>query len=391
MSNVEAYHHSTDSRSRIPSQEEAGSEAENPVVVGQKKLEIMFRNPISHRGQDPELFWKDKYGSDDQQETLEVDSRSLYRYEHISPETLMSRLYRAETTQPAQLGLFTTFGNDIEIDELEKVSEYYRHQDGWTNRLIQGDSKLVMASLLTRENMAGKVQSIYFDPPYGIKYNSNWQQKLNSRDVTDGKDESITSEPEQIKAFRDTWLDGIHSYLTYMRDRLLVARELLTNSGSCFVQISDENVHLIRTLMDEVFGSENFVSLITFAKTTGFAGTTLSSISDYVVWYAKDVEQVKYHQLYKDKQVGDEGATKYRPLNTYGNVSAEVVAHLGEKHLATLADLTSQGASLLSEQTFEFRNKLYNPPKGLHWKTTVSGGFVAWLLICQRGSKFRTV
>ena len=145
------------------------------------------------------------------------------------------------------------------MDELDKVADYYKYSDDWKNRLIQGDSLLVMASLLEREGMAGKVQTIYFDPPYGIKYGSNWQMKLNSRDVKDGSDEHLSGEPEMIKAFRDTWELGIHSYLSYLRDRLIVAKELLTESGSCFVQISDENVHLVRNLMDEVFGSENFM------------------------------------------------------------------------------------------------------------------------------------
>lgn len=158
------------------------------------------------------------------------------------------------------------FGNALDKDELEKVSEYYEHQDGWTNRLIQGDSHLVMASLLEREGMAVQVQTIYLDPPYGIKYGSNWQVKLNNRDVKDGNDESLASEPEVIKAFRDTWELGIHSYLSYLRDRLLIARELLTESGSCFVQISDQNLHLVRNLMDEVFGSENFVRIVSFQK-----------------------------------------------------------------------------------------------------------------------------
>ncbi|MDW8236771.1 MAG: DNA methyltransferase, partial [Bacteroidia bacterium] len=175
-----------------------------------------------------------------------------------SPELLIKNLYRIiedKTAKPPDLfSVNELFGNALEKDELQKVSEYYQHQDGWTNRLIQGDSLLVMTSLLEREGMAGQVQMIYIDPPYGIKYGSNWQVKLNSRDVKDGADESLAGEPEVIKAFRDTWELGIHSYLSYLRDRLLVAKELLTESGSCFVQISDENVHLVRCILDEVFG-----------------------------------------------------------------------------------------------------------------------------------------
>ncbi len=397
MSSVEAYHHSADSRPRIPTQEEAGSEAENPVVTNRKKLEIPFRNPINHRGQDPELFWKDKYGSDDQQEGLETDSRSLYRYEHISPETLMSRLYRAETTHPAQLGLFTTFGNDIEIDELEKVSEYYRHQDGWTNRLIQGDSKLVMASLLTRENMTGKVQTIYFDPPYGIKYNSNWQQKLNNRDVVDGKDENITSEPEQIKAFRDTWIDGIHSYLTYMRDRLMVARELLTESGSCFVQISDENVHLVRCLMDEVFGSDNFVSLITFQKTTGSTTVALPRTSDYLIWYAKNINDLKVRKLFQRQVFGEDGAKEYKrvelsneellPISNFIS-NGKVVLPEGARIFATDSIVSAGGNDPDIELDWEGRKTILSCKPERHWKAGVAGTERLWeigRLLRQKG------
>ncbi len=254
-----------DTRAHIPSKEEAGYEDANAKVQDGKKVLELPKNPVVHRGQDPELFWMNKYGNDDREDLLRVDIRSLYRHEHIAPETLIKNLYNVTETQNSQMDLFSVnelFGNALDKDEIEKVSEYYHHQDGWTNRLIQGDSHLVMASLLEREGMAGQVQTIYFDPPYGIKYGGNWQIKLNNRDVKDGSDEALTGEPEQIKAFRDTWELGIHSYLSYLRDRLIIAKELLTESGSCFVQISTENVHLVRNIMDEVFGSENFVSMI---------------------------------------------------------------------------------------------------------------------------------
>ena len=225
------------------------------MKAGKTKAEFPV-NPIVHRGQDPELFWMHKYGADDQQDRLQVDIRSLYRHEHIAPETIIQRLYRLKELPKEQLDLNLLFGNALEMDEIDKVFEYYKHSDGWTNRMIQGDSLLVMTSLLEREGMAGKVQMIYIDPPYGIKYGSNWQMKLNNRNVKDGDDNDLTGEPEQIKAYRDTWELGIHSYLTYLRDRLLVAKDLLTESGSCFVQISDKNVHLVRCLMDEVSGAQ---------------------------------------------------------------------------------------------------------------------------------------
>jgi adenine-specific DNA-methyltransferase len=301
-------HHST--RPLIPSKEEAGMEAANEKVTGYSKAGYPL-NPVVTRGQDPELFWMHKYGPEDEQDTREVDIRSLYRVEHISPELLINKLYRSLQDSPKtgdQLGLFAPdardlFGNTLDLDEFEKVGEYYKHQGDWANRLIQGDSLLAMTSLLEREGFAGKVQTIYFDPPYGIKYGSNWQIKLNERDVKDGSDDHLSSEPEQIKAFRDTWELGIHSYLSYLRDRLLVARELLTESGSCFVQISDENVHLVRCLMDEVFGSGNFNGMIAVTKTAGGL-TTVSRIPsrlDYIVWYAKNVDNIKYRQLYEQR------------------------------------------------------------------------------------------
>lgn len=250
---IKAYKH-VDKRPHTPSSEEAGMEQNNPKVTAVEQIDLP-KNPIVHRGQDPELFWMNKYGADETDDRLQVDIRSLYRHEHISPELLMNGLYKMKSSSPAGGGqegaptLFDVFGNTFELDELDKPTSYYTHQDGWSNRLIQGDSLLVMTSLLEREGMAGKVQCIYMDPPYGIKYGSNWQMQLNKRDVKDGNDDYLTGEPEMIKAYRDTWELGIHSYLSYLRDRLLVAKELLTESGSCFVQISDENVHLVRSVM----------------------------------------------------------------------------------------------------------------------------------------------
>lgn len=270
---IKAFKHSAAKRAHIPSAEEAGSEAASPAVKsGPAKVDIPL-NPVVHRGQDPELFWLGKYGDQENAENpaSTIDLRSIYRHEHIAPEQIIRTLHRtveADDAQPDLLGHTTgdLFGNALSHDELEKIGHYYTHSDGWTNRLMQGDSLLCMTSLLHREGMAGQVQTIYFDPPYGIKYGSNWQIALHDRTVTDGKDEHLTGEPEQVKAFRDTWELGIHSYLTYLRDRLLVARDLLTQSGSIFVQISDENVHLVRCLMDEVFGSGNFVAQIFLSK-----------------------------------------------------------------------------------------------------------------------------
>ena len=202
-----------------------------------------------------------------------------------------------------QANLFADFNG---LPDEDARTEFYQHDANWSNRMILGDSLQVMASLAEREGLRGKVQCIYLDPPYGIKFNSNFQWSTRSRDVKDGKAEHITREPEQVKAFRDTWRDGIHSYLTYLRDRLTAARDLLAASGSIFVQIGDENVHRVRALMDEVFGEENLGAVIVFRKTTGANSpvarvNSVASVCDYVLWYAKQFEHLKYRQLYADK------------------------------------------------------------------------------------------
>jgi adenine-specific DNA-methyltransferase len=305
---IKAFKHTAAKRAHIPSAEEAGSEAASPAVKGAPaKVEIPL-NPVVHRGQDPELFWLGKYGEQENAENpaSTIDLRSIYRHEHIAPEQIIRGLHRtveADAEQPDLLAHTTgdLFGNALSHDELEKIGHYYTHSDGWTNRLMQGDSLLCMASMLHREGMAGQVQTIYFDPPYGIKYGSNWQIALHDRTVTDGKDEHLTGEPEQVKAFRDTWELGIHSYLTYLRDRLLVARDLLTHSGSIFVQISDENVHLVRSLMDEVFGSGNFVAEIWFQTSTNQNTNTIQRLHDCLLWYSKSKDDLKVNRLFRER------------------------------------------------------------------------------------------
>lgn len=377
--------HAEEKRAHIPSQEEAGYEAASAKVkAGKKKLELP-KNPVVHRGQDPELFWMNKYGEDDRHDMLNVDIRSLYRHEHIAPEKLIAGLHRiVEEKQDAeQLDMFSAnelFGNALEKDELEKVSDYYHHQDGWTNRLIQGDSLLVMTSLLEREGMAGQVQCFYFDPPYGIKYNSNWQMKLNDRDVRDGKDEHVSGEPEMIKAFRDTWELGIHSYLSYLRDRLLVARELLADSGSCFVQISDENVHLVRCLMDEVFGSENFCSLITFRKKLMPMGSDVTeSVSDYIIWYCKSRTEIKTRPLYKEKVMEGDTTWNYVEL-TDGTIRKLTLEERYNHSLLPKGSRVFTSSSLQPAQyrknqdfDFELNGKIYKVPGGVCWKTDLKG------------------
>ena len=254
-----------------------------------------------NRDLDPQLVWR---GKDEQDwSDLVVQAPPLFIQEKVHPKVLIDELLRrsktGEQSADDQLDLFADF-NGLPDDSAR--TEFYRHDANWSNRMILGDSLQVMASLAEREGLRGKVQCIYFDPPYGIKFNSNFQWSTTSRDVRDGKAEHITREPEQVKAFRDTWRDGIHSYLTYLRDRLTVARDLLTVSGSIFVQIGDENVHYVRALMDEVMGRENAISQIAFRTTTGRAGSTLAGAVNYLLWYARNAEHVKYRSLFADKK-----------------------------------------------------------------------------------------
>ena len=308
---------------------------------------------------DPALQWAGKA----ERLSFEVPTVSLHVHERVDPKRIIEAVRKPHTN--GQESLF-----EQNERPLREEIEFYKHRDGWSNRLIAGNSLLVMNSLLEKEGMAGKVQMVYFDPPYGITYGSNFQPFVNKRDVKDGKDEDLTAEPEMIKAFRDTWEMGIHSYLSDLRDRVLLAHSLLSETGSIFIQISDENVHHVREILDEVFGPKNFAGLIAFSKTTGFSGTSLSSIADYIVWYARNPKLVKYRQLFLTKEAGSEGASKYRPASTYGSIPKGQVE---QSKLVTVDQLTSQGVTGESEAVFEFAGKKWNPPPGMHWKTTVQG------------------
>jgi len=378
---VDSVKHAKAERVFIPSREEAGQEAD--ALQGQPTVKAVPLSPVTHRGQDPELYWMHKYGTDDAQTALQVDIRSLYRHEHIAPEKIISRLYRLKGREDAQNELFTNelFGNPLAMDELDKPGSYYKHPDKWQNRLVQGDSLLVMTSLLEREGMAGTVQCIYIDPPYGIKYGSNWQMRLNDRNVKDGADENLSGEPEVIKAFRDTWELGIHSYLSYLRDRLLVARELLNASGSCFVQISDENVHLVRCLMDEVFGSENFCSLITARKTTSEGSSMIGSTCDYLLWYARDADSAKhkFRPLYLPRS-NDSDARYDQVMLPDGKVRAATSEEKSDEtlmpegaRLFRLDNITSsRSAGAGDVKQFEWNGKVFTPGSGT-FKTNQQG------------------
>lgn len=379
---IAALHHDDSKRVLIPSREEAGMEADNPVVQAKGAADYPL-NPVTTRGQDPELFWMHKYGPGDDETRLKVDIRSLYRHEHVEPEALIHRLYKITKSETPQNDMFVneTFGNLLGgIDELDKPKQYYKHAQNWRNRLIQGDSLLVTTSLLEREGMGGKVQMMYIDPPYGIRYGSNWQMQLNDRNVKDGDDANLSGEPEVIKAFRDTWELGIHSYLSYLRERLLVAKELLTQSGSCFVQISDENVHLVRCLMDEVFGSENFVSLISFRTKIPLNAARLANIADYIVWYARDKNSVKFNRIFKTRLAG--GDSQFTTLRLADGSTRKMTEDERDgsspipngARCFRLIDLTASGYTESCHFTFELDGVKYSPPKATNsWKTSPAG------------------
>ena len=302
---VEALTHAEASRKNIPTAEYQAlmkKDDESPITVAFER-----RN----RDLDPQLVWR---GKDERNwSDLVVQAPPLFIQEKVHPKALIDDLLHQTKQAHAeaagtQTDLFADFNG---IPEGADSTEFYQHDANWSNRMILGDSLQVMASLAEREGLRGKVQCIYIDPPYGIKFNSNFQWSTTSRDVKDGKADHITREPEQVKAFRDTWRDGIHSYLTYLRDRLTVARDLLTESGSVFVQIGDENVHRVRALMDEVFGESNFIGDVAFIKTSGLSSNYLADRFDYLLWYGKDSDRTKFRQPYLSKTREDGTASTY--------------------------------------------------------------------------------
>jgi adenine-specific DNA-methyltransferase len=325
---------------------------------------------------DPQLVWKGKDEQDSK--NLEVPAVPIYIQEKIHPKYLIEDLRaQANEGKPTQTDFFADF-NGIKFDEMV---EFYQHEQHWSNRMILGDSLLVMNSLAEKEAMKGKVQMIYLDPPYGIKFGSNWQVSTRKRDIKDGNAEDATRQPEQVKAFRDTWELGIHSYLAYLRDRLVIARELLTETGSIFVQIGDENVHLVRCLMDEIFGSENFISQISFEKTTSFESNTLASTSDYLIWFSKNKEGIKYKQLFKDKTLGGEKASNYDWIQLPNNSTRKLTPseiESSDQILKTgmvfaIGDVRSSGWTESGSFDFNFHGHIYKPSSNTHWKTTSDG------------------
>ena len=329
---------------------------------------------------DPQLVWKGKDEQD--RELLEVPSVPVYIQEKISPQAIIENV-RANSAKSGnghgisetQMQLFADF-NHIPFDVLV---DFYQHEQAWTNRMILGDSLLVMASLAEKENLKGRVQMIYLDPPYGIKFGSNWQTSTRKQDVKDNKEEDITMQPEQIKAFRDTWQLGIHSYLAYIRDRLTIAHELLTESGSIFIQISDENVHLLRCILDEVFGSENFIRHIVYRTSAPLTSKFIPGIFDHILWYSKNVNEVKFRRAYSSKTLQDDkyfdtlefGNGEYRKL-TRSEQSGDEQSFPINRVFANIT-LVAAGPNPNCVFPIEFQGKLWNPTSGRGWKTNKEG------------------
>jgi adenine-specific DNA-methyltransferase len=333
-----------------------------------------------NRDLDPQLVWR---GKDEQDwSDLIVQAPPLYIQEKVHPQALIEDIRRRAAHRP-DAAMPDLFGDFNGLTDKAAATDFYRHDQHWSNRMILGDSLSVMASLAEREGLRGQVQCIYFDPPYGIRFNSNFQWSTTSRDVKDGDRSHVTREPEQVRAFRDTWRDGIHSYLTYLRDRLMVARDLLHESGSIFVQIGDENVHRVRAVMDEVFGEGNCVSLITVKKTAGLGTASIRNVADFIVWYAKDAENAKFRRLLQTKGVGD-GSTagaRYDLLELGDGTRRRLTPEEqsgrhqlpGGARACQLVALTSIGANPSTSFPYDYRGTDYAPPPNRCWSTNRDG------------------
>jgi adenine-specific DNA-methyltransferase len=360
-----------DKRKNIPTEELrdfVADEENNPQKI------LYPRNPDL----DPQLVWKGKDAQDS--EPLEVPAVPIYIQEKIHPQAIIED-FKHGVAQPdddgkTQLTLFGDFNGLPE--DFDKRVDFYHHEGNWSNRLVLGDSLLVMTSLAEKEGLKGKVQMVYMDPPYGIRFGSNWQVSTRRRDVKDGKAEEVTRQPEQVQAFRDTWKLGIHTYLPYMRDRLAVARDLLTESGSIFVQIGDENVHLVRCLMDEVFGKENFFAQIAFKSTNPLGSSGLSKPYDYIVWYAKDIGAIKYRPLLRSKDIRDD--REYRFFEDVPGPQA--IRRVSDDELRDMKDfrrifrrqkLTSSGYTATCTYNFELFGRTCKPMARKSWSTNQAG------------------
>ncbi len=369
---VETLTHDESKRKNIPTAEFESvmrEDEQHPIPVAYAR-----RN----RDLDPQLVWRGKDVQD--WSDLIVQAAPLYIQEKVHPKVLIDDLRRRSAKdakeQADQTDLFSDFNG---LPSQNAKTEFYEHDSNWSNRMILGDSLQVMASLAEREKLRGEVQCIYFDPPYGIKFNSNFQWSTTSRDVKDGNTDHITREPEQVKAFRDTWRDGIHSYLTYLRDRLTVARDLLTESGSIFVQIGERNVHRVRGVMDEIFGEENFVSQISYVTTSSNASEIIDSVYDNLLWYSKSKGSIKYRQLLIPKSIEGNIPSAYNKVQLSDGIrrSAKKTEKTGEvpdgAKLYALGDITSSRPAGNGDlKAFTFEGRIFNPGKGT-FKTDAKG------------------
>ena len=370
---VETLTHEEARRRNLPSAEH------QPLMREEEESLVRLSYERRNRDLDPQLVWR---GKDEQDwSDLVVNAPPLYIQERVHPKVLVDDLMRESRNGRESNGYQTDMFADFNgLPSEDAKTEFYQHDANWSNRMILGDSLQVMASLAEREGLRGKVQCIYIDPPYGIKFNSNFQWSTTSRDVKDGNAAHITREPEQVKAFRDTWRDGIHSYLTYLRDRLTVARDLLSDSGSIFVQIGDENVHRVRALMDEVFGSENFVETISYrTKNMTLGGRYLEGICDTILWYAKTIESVKFRRLFLFTDT--QGDSHWNRALTQDDRAIQLTSDMVRNHalipngvrLYQLAALYPTGPFDTGVFTFQFQGRDYNPPTGRSWKSPRPG------------------
>jgi len=374
---VETLTHEEASRKNIPTAEFQS------VMRKDEQTPIRVAYERRNRDLDPQLVWR---GKDEQDwSDLVTHAPPLYIQEKVHPKVLIDDLLRrGKVDQEAaeeQINLFADFNG---LPDSDAKTEFYQHDANWSNRMILGDSLQVMASLAEREGLRGQVQCIYIDPPYGIKFNSNFQWSTTSRDVKDGNVDHITREPEQVKAFRDTWRDGVHTYLTYLRDRLTVARDLLSENGSVFVQISDENIHRVRVIMDEVFGDDNFCSLIFFSKTTGTSSGILPVIGDLLLWYAKSRNSVKYRQALRELPIEDEVQKEFKdivlPDLRRRKITAEecdnpALIPVGAKLFRTNTAVSPEASATLTKEVVFLCGARKHCGDQRHWKTGEEGRF----------------
>ena len=380
MRDIEAYTHDDKKRANNP-----------PVGMAQHDK---AKEKVKTYQFDPHLSPSLQWAGKAEGMSFDVPTSSIHIHESIKPFNIIAQITKAYLEAEAgqlegQVGFFAAETPAERMRRRREAIEFYQHGVDWTNRLIAGDSLVIMNSLLEKEGMAGQVQMVYIDPPYGIKYGSNFQPFVDKRDVKDKKDEDLTQEPEMIKAFRDTWELGIHSYLTYLRNRLLLARELLTDSGSVFVQISDENVHLIRCVCDDVFGVENYVTQILYKKTTGAGSpnelSAPAAVGDYIVWYAKNRASYKFHTLFKNKIPDGSGSESYTRIELYDKRRMSVSEWEKQSGMAltsqsipegaklfTLSCMTSQSGVEKTKYPVHLGGKVYTPDKGV-WKTSQQG------------------